>query len=93
MRLSARVLSCVRLFEITWTVTCQAPLSVGFPRQEHWSGLPLSTPGDLPDQGSNPRLLHLLQRRILYHCTIHFTYTQLNSSQLQGDPPILSLPF
>ena len=32
-------------------VTCQAPLSIGFPRQEHWSGLPFPSPGDLP----NPR--------------------------------------
>ena len=36
-----------------WTVPCQAPLSMGFPRQEDWSGLPFSSPGDLPTQGSN----------------------------------------
>ena len=41
-----------------WTVACQAPLSVGFPRQEYWSGLPFPSPRDLPDQGSNPSLLH-----------------------------------
>ena len=34
-----------------WTVTCQAPLSMEFPRQEHWSGLPFLTPGDCPDPG------------------------------------------
>ena len=34
-----------------WTVACQAPLSVGFPRQEYWSGLPFPPPGDLPDPG------------------------------------------
>ena len=34
-----------------WTVAHQAPLSVGFSRQEHWSGLPLPSPGDLPDPG------------------------------------------
>ena len=39
---------------------CQAPLSRGFSRQEHWSGLPCPPPGDLPDQGSNQYLLHLL---------------------------------
>ena len=33
----------------TWTVACQAPLSMGFSRQEHWSGLPFLSPGDLPD--------------------------------------------
>ena len=34
-----------------WTVACQAALSVGFPRQEHWSGLPFPSPGDLPNPG------------------------------------------
>ena len=38
--------SCVQLFEIPWTATCQAPLSVGFPRQEYWSGLPFPSPSD-----------------------------------------------
>ena len=32
-----------------WTVALQSPLSVGFPRQEHWGGLPFPSPGDLPD--------------------------------------------
>ena len=41
-----------------WTVTCQAPLSTGFSRQEYWSGLPLPSPGDLPDAGIEPGLLH-----------------------------------
>ena len=34
-----------------WTVACQAPLSMGFPRQEYWSGLSFPSPGDLPDPG------------------------------------------
>ena len=34
-----------------WTVACQAPLSMGFPRQEYWSGLPFPSVGDLPDPG------------------------------------------
>ena len=38
----------------------QAPLSVEFPRQDYWSGLPFPTPGDLPDQGSNQSLSCLL---------------------------------
>ena len=41
--------SCVQLFVTLWTVACQAPLSMGFSRQEHWSGLPFPPPGDLPD--------------------------------------------
>ena len=44
------LLSLVRL-GILWTVACQAPLSMGFSRQEYWSGLPFPSPGDLPDTG------------------------------------------
>ena len=38
-----------------WTVACQAPLSMGFSRQEYWSGLPFASPEDLPDPGIKPR--------------------------------------
>ena len=48
-------LSCVRLFATSWTVAHQAPPSMGFSRQEHWSGLPFPSPGDLPDPGIEPR--------------------------------------
>ena len=34
-----------------WTIACQAPLSMGFPRQEHWSGFKFPSPGDIPDPG------------------------------------------
>ena len=44
-------LSHVRLFATPWTVAYQAPPSMGFSRQEYWSGLPLPSPGDLPDPG------------------------------------------
>ena len=47
----------VRLFEIPWTVAHQAPLSMGFSRQEYWSGLPFPAPGDLPDPGIEPMSL------------------------------------
>ena len=51
-----------------WTVACQAPLSMGFPRQEYWSGLPFPSPGDLLDPGIKPSYLRrLLGRWILYH--------------------------
>ena len=40
-----------------WTVACQAPLSMGFSRQEYWSGLPCPPPGDLPDPGIEPSSL------------------------------------
>ena len=51
------VLSGVQLFVIQWTVARQAPLCVGFSRQEYWSGLPFSTPGDLPNPGTEPTAL------------------------------------
>ena len=41
-------------FVTPWTVGSQAPLSMGFPRQEYWSGLPFPSPGDLPDPGIEP---------------------------------------
>ena len=47
-------LSCVRLFVTPWTVACQAPLSMGFSRQEYCSELPFPSPGDLPDPGIEP---------------------------------------
>ena len=43
--------SHVRLFVTVWTVVCQAPLSMGFPRQEYWSGLLFPIPWDLPNPG------------------------------------------
>ena len=43
--------SCVRLFANPWSVACQAPLSMGLPRQEYWSGLPCSLLGDLLELG------------------------------------------
>ena len=46
--------SPVRLFVTQWTVAGQAPLSVAFPRQEYWSGLPFPSPGDLPAPGLDP---------------------------------------
>ena len=46
--------SCPTLCD-PWTVAHQAPLSMGFSRQEYWSGLPFPSPGDLPDPGIEPR--------------------------------------
>ena len=48
-------LSRVRLFATPWTVAYEAPPSMGFSRQEYWSGLPFPSPGDLPDPGIEPR--------------------------------------
>ena len=46
-----KLLSHVQLFATPWTVAYQAPLSMGFSRQEYWSGLPFPSPEDLPDPG------------------------------------------
>ena len=48
------------IFATPWTVTCQAPLSKRFPRQEYWNGLPIPSPGDLPDPGIEPTSSTLL---------------------------------
>ena len=53
--LKVKSLSCVQLFATLWTVAHQAPPSVGFSRQEYWSGLPFPSPGDLPNPGIEPR--------------------------------------
>ena len=44
--------SHVRLFVTLWTVACQAPLSMGFSRQEYWNELPCPPPGEIPDPGT-----------------------------------------
>ena len=49
--------SHVQLFVTLWIVACQAPLSMGFSRQEYWSGLPCPLPGDLPYPGIEPASL------------------------------------
>ena len=55
MKLSEmKLLSRVRLFVTPWTVAYQAPPSMGFSKQEYWSGLPLPSPGDLPNPGTEP---------------------------------------
>ena len=51
---SMRVLSCVQLFVTLWTVTRQAPLSMGFSKQEYWSWLPFPSPENLPNPGIEP---------------------------------------
>ena len=52
---SDQSLSRVQLFVTPWTVACCAPLSMGFSRQEYWSGLLFISPQDLPDPGIEPR--------------------------------------
>ena len=52
--MKVKSLSRVRLLVTAWTVAYQAPPSMGFSRQEYWSGLPFPSPGDLPNPGIEP---------------------------------------
>ena len=54
LRNLASVLGHVQLLRTPWTVACQSPLSMGFSRQEYWSGLSFPSPEDLPDPGIKP---------------------------------------
>ena len=49
-----KLLSRVQLFATLWTVASQAPLSMGFSKEEYWSGLPFPSPGDFPNPGIEP---------------------------------------
>ena len=60
-----------------WTITYQVPLSMGFSRQEYWSGLPFPSPRDLPDPGIEPGLPH--GRQTLY-CLSHLVNEESQSS-------------
>ena len=51
VKVKVKSLSHVRLFATPWTVALQAPPSMGFSRQQYWSGLPFPSPGDLPNPG------------------------------------------
>ena len=53
--MKVKSLSYVRLLSTPWTAAYQAPPSMRFSRQEYWSGVPLPSPGDLPDLGIGPR--------------------------------------
>ena len=56
--------SCIQLFAAPWTAAHQHPLSMGFSRQEYWSGLPCPASGNLPDTEIKPHLLHLLPAKV-----------------------------
>ena len=84
----------VRLFVIPWTVPCQAPLSMEFPRQEYWNGLPFPSPGDLPDPGIEPsslawqadflplstwKAVSILDLSFYRCCSLQYGYTTVHS--------------
>ena len=55
VKMKVKSLSRVQLFVTPWAVAYQAPLSMGFSRQEYCSGVPLPSPGNLPNPGTEPR--------------------------------------
>ena len=75
----AQSLSRVRLFETPWTVACQSPLSRGFSRQEHWSGLPFPPPEDFPNPG------------IKSTCSVSCTGKQVLYTETLGKPYLFLL--
>ena len=92
-------LSRVQLFATSWTIAQQPPLSMEFSRQEHWSGLPFPSPGDLPDPGTESRSFVLqadslpcepptilLQNAFLV-LLINSDSTNLSESRKALDPP------
>ena len=77
-------LSHVQLFATPWTVVYQAPPSMGFSRQEYWSGLPFPSPGDLPDPGIEPRSPALQADTLLSELLKHFPKAQPTNITTQG---------
>ena len=79
-KVKVKLLSCIQLFGTPRTVDYQAPPSMGFSRQEYWSGLPFPSPGDLPDPRIEPRS-PALQADAFPNC--HFlSYTQVSDMAL-----------
>ena len=66
VKVKVKLLSCVLLFSTPWTVAYQALPSMGFSRQEYWSGFPFPSPGDLPNPGIEPGS-PALQALLFYH--------------------------
>ena len=77
----AQLLICVRLFVTPWTVAGQAPLSMGFSRQEYWSGLPCPPPEDLPNPG-----IKLRSPAFAIWATRGFCWAKFWNSSGQGTP-------
>ena len=83
-------------FATPWTVACQAPLSVGFPRQEYWSGLSLPSPGDLSNPLDQTRgrtqgtYVSCIGRQILYHwCYLGSPLFYIILAQTVKNPPAM----
>ena len=88
--------SCVRHFVTLWTIACQAPLSIGFSRQEYWSGLPLPSAEDLPDPGIKPTSLESPALTGRFFTTRHlgnpFLHQHVDLFQMASESEILRWP-
>ena len=90
-KVKVKSLSWVRLVATPWTATHQAPLSMGFSRQEYWSGLLFPSSGIFRTQGSNPQLLYFLHWRVDSWLLLHLG--SLLDIQRQTKQKNLHLPF
>ena len=72
--------SCLTLVT-PWTVACQAPLSIGFFRQEYWRELPFPSPWDLPDPGIETRSLGFLAGSLLTELSLGSSIFRLHESK------------
>ena len=85
------VLRHIQFFATQWTVTCQAPMSMGFSKQAYWSGLPFPSPGDLPDPGIEPVSPALAGRFLTteppgkcYHYKVHSSKIIVSKNLMRG---------
>ena len=91
------MLSHVKLFVTPWTAAHQAPLSMGFSRQEYWSGLPCPPPGDLPNPGiepASPASSALQADFFTWEAKVHsFSFQFLSQTCFKGRKTFLLTPF
>ena len=79
-----RCFSWAQLFTIPRAVAHQAPLSMGFSRQEKWNGFPCPPPADLPDSGIKPTShVSCVGRPVLYHKNLYQTFTRLKLQKIR----------
>ena len=74
-------------FGTPWIIACPAPLSMGFSRQEYWSGLPFPTPGDLPDPGLNLHFMIMLEFMVVITAQL-CEYIKKTLRAFSGDPAV-----
>ena len=83
--MKVKLLSRVQLFVTPWTVAYQASPSMGFSRQERWSGLPFPSPGDLPNPAIEPGFPTLQADALPSELPIYYERLELKNSHIGGD--------